>query len=91
MAPMSKLTYCKPQEAGLASEARAVGRRIAALLDTLDEFTWALMEDGGPDSNTLPNDCRLFRRTMIEKLEAEGWRLKVKSNDKWSVLPPKDY
>lgn len=91
MAPMSQLTYCKPQEAGLASEARAVGRRVAELLDALSSFSWSIVDEGGMDANTLPNDCRMVKMSIIEKMRDEGWRIRVKENGKYSVLPPKDY
>jgi len=77
----SETKYCEPWCAGLASEPRAVGRRLAAVLDAL----------GGVNRNVcqgaVESDCEDLKRTMIEKLRAEGWRVTV--GEKWKVLPPK--
>jgi len=78
-------SYCKPWEAGLASEAQAVAKRIGELYDALDTINANLM-DAGP--GTLVDDCWEFKMRVRDKLEAEGWRFKVGRGDKWRAIPP---
>lgn len=74
--------WCEPWEAGLASEASAVGRRLGELLTALDNV------DSNIVKGTLPNDLREFRLNLHERLKAEGWRITAKQHG-WKVLPPK--
>jgi hypothetical protein len=79
-----KKAYCKPHEAGLQSEARAVGRRIGKVLDALATINaWVI--DG-----EMVNDCWRMRRQIIDQLEADGWRIKLTASDRFQVLPPKE-
>jgi hypothetical protein len=74
--------YCEPQEAGFCSEARAVGRRIARLLDAMgDVNTWIV-------EGQIADDCRDFRIQVIDRLRAEGWRISIPA-EHYRVLPPK--
>lgn len=82
---MPKLTYCIPNEAGLASEGRAVGRRISKLLDALEDLNSCLC--GGD----IIEEKYAYKFALLEKLRAEGWRCSVNARDCWQVLPPKDY
>jgi hypothetical protein len=75
--------YCEPAEAGLASEAKAVGRRIGHILDALGEVNNFLCD------GQINEDCRELRMKMIERLKAEGWRISIPKNS-YKVLPPKD-
>ena len=83
MAEAKKVTeeYCKPWCAGLASEPRAVGRRLGKLLDALDTIDRNSCEGGVTES------AYNLKIEMLDKLRAEGWR--ITANDKWQVLPPK--
>lgn len=81
---LNDLTYVKPHEAGLKSEGRAVGRKLAALLDAMD----ALDQYAG--SGELIDGLWRQKQEIIAKLRAEGWRVKAQGN-RWQVLPPKDY
>jgi hypothetical protein len=75
--------YCNPNEAGLASTSRAVGRRLGRILDALDtEISWAVC------SGDILEDVRDLAFKMREKLKAEGWRITVNRHDRWQVLPP---
>lgn len=74
-------TYVKPAEAGLASEARAVGRRIGKLLDSLGDVNRNVAE------GTISDECSDFRQAMIEKLVQNGWRVTIPANS-YRVLPP---
>jgi predicted RNA-binding Zn-ribbon protein involved in translation (DUF1610 family) len=76
------LTYVVPLEAGLASEAKAVGRRLAALLDALGDINTWVVEKG-----ELTEKCWEFKTQLIAKLDAEGWRIRI-PRDKYHVLPP---
>jgi hypothetical protein len=76
--------YVNPNNAGLASESHAVGRRIAKMLDSLASINRWVVE--GP----IEQDCWKFRTELVEKLRASGWRVSLKANDNFQVLPPKD-
>lgn len=74
-------SYVKPAEAGLASEARAVGRKIGKLLDALGDVNRFVAE------GTISDECGDFRHAMIEKLVENGWRVTIPANS-YRVLPP---
>lgn len=74
--------YCKPNESGLASEARAVGRKIGKLLDATGTLSRWICE--GP----IVDDCDSLRSAIIDGLRADGWRVRVAPSDRWQVLPP---
>ena len=76
--------YCTPSNAGLASEPRAAGRRIGRLLDALGTEVNNFVCEGD-----IAEDVRQFRISLIEKLRAEGWRIKLNASNKWQVLPPR--
>ena len=74
-------SYVKPAEAGLASEARAVGRRIARMLDALGEVNkWVA-------KGTISDESFDFKASVIEKLCEAGWRVTCPKNS-YRVLPP---
>ena len=79
-----QLDYVKPNNAGLASESHAVGRRIARMLDGLASVNKWVVE------GQIENDCWRFRTQLIDKLRESGWRVSIKANDNFQVLPPKD-
>ena len=83
----SDMTYARPHEAGLASEARAVGKRIAAIIEELGSLD-TIMHGG---TGTLAEECRQIRIHMIEELTEEGWRCGYTPSGRYRVLPPKDY
>ena len=83
---MSKLKYCVPSEAGLASAGPAVGRRIARLLGALGDCINRYVCEG-----QIEQDCFELKIKIIEQLKAEGWRIKAKEHEGYSVLVPKDY
>lgn len=74
--------YAIPHEAGLASEARAVGKRLAELLDGLGNVNSFIIEQG-----ELVEQCWQFKVDLIEKLKADGWRISIPKNN-YKVLPP---
>lgn len=76
------LTYCVPNEAGLASEARAVGRRLGALLDALGDVNEWIIERG-----ELTEELWNAKVRLIERLKADGWRITIPKNN-YKVLPP---
>lgn len=73
--------YLDPHEAGLASEARAVGRRAAAVLNALGDLNANLA------SGTLIDECFRLKGEMIRRLEEDGWRVSIPGNS-YRVLPP---
>lgn len=76
------LTYAVPHEAGLASEAKAVGKRLAELLDALGGVNTWLIEKGA-----LTESCWQFKMDLIDKLKQDGWRISIPKNN-YKVLPP---
>lgn len=79
-----KADYVKPNNAGLASESRAVGRRIAKLLDACSDINRWVVE------GAIENDCWNFRCQLKEKLEKSGWRVSLNARERFVVLPPKE-
>lgn len=78
------LTYANPHEAGLASSAKSICKRIATLLNALSDINpWVC--DG-----TMIGECFDYKRETIKSLEAEGWRIAIKGN-KYTVKPPVNY
>lgn len=77
------MAYCEPWNAGLASEPKAVARRLARLLNTLGTEINDHIARG-----ELPEELRQLRMRMLEKLRAEGWRI-TQGDRGWKVLQPK--
>lgn len=73
--------WCEPYEAGLSSEAKAVGKRLGELLTALSGFDNIV-------KGTLPHELWQYRIALHERLKAEGWRITGTANG-WKVLPPK--
>jgi hypothetical protein len=80
-----KPRYCKPWNAGLASEPRAVGRTLGRLLDAIGEVNENLVE------GQVIEDCRALKLCLLENLRADGWRITRRDAPtyRWQVLPPK--
>jgi hypothetical protein len=74
--------YCTPSECGKASEARAVGTRLAHLLDHLGYINRWVCE--GP----AVEHCERFANHLRRRLRAEGWRVTIRG-ERWQVLPPR--
>ena len=80
-----KLTYCIPEEVGLASEGSAVAKRLGRLLTALgNEINGYICQ--GP----IHESVRELRIQIIDKLKAEGWRVKATDNG-YRVLLPLEY
>lgn len=78
-----KTEYCRPWNAGLSSEPRAVGRRLGKLLDALaDQINDHIVQ------GQITQDCWQFRMKLLDKLKADGWRITIPHNN-YQVLPPK--
>jgi len=82
-------TYCRPSEAGLASEGRAVARRLSRLLTALGSEINNCVVEGGLDS--ISEDIWNFKCILIANLKADGWRITAKDSGGYRVLVPKDY
>ena len=78
--------YVKPNDAGLNSEPRAVGRRLGKLLDALADQVNSWICQGPIDE-----DVRRFRQELTEKLIADGWEVRVGAHDRYIVKPGKAY
>lgn len=78
--------YCVPNEAGLASEGKAVARRVARLLNALesDVNKWVV-------SGQIEQDIWDFKVMLLEKLRADSWQVEAKEHGGWSVKTPKEY
>jgi hypothetical protein len=79
---MSK-PYCKPWNAGLASETPAVCKRIGRLLTALDTEITSNVVDG-----VINDDIHTFRMDLMRKLEAEGWSLSYDGGNRMKVRQP---
>ena len=74
--------YCTPWNAGLASETKAVCRRLSRLIDSLNDEINANIAEG-----EIVNDVWQFKTKLIEKLRAEGWTITF--TNKTHVKAPK--
>lgn len=79
----NKEMWCEPWSAGLASEPRAVAKRLSELLTALGRI------DSNIVRGTLPHELWEYRISLHERLKAEGWRI-TGTRDGWKVLPPKE-
>jgi hypothetical protein len=77
------MTYCKPHNAGLASETGAVCRRLGRLLTGLDTEINAWVVEG-----EILQDIRDFRYRTMQRLENEGWSMSYDGGDRLKVRPP---
>ena len=75
--------YCKPWNAGLASETPAVCRRLGRLFDALDTEINTNIADG-----QIVEDVRQFRSQLQKQLLAEGWSMSYLGGNKMRVRPP---
>lgn len=79
--------YCKPWNAGLASETKAVERRLARLLRALkDEVNDQIVK---PGEGTVADAVYNFRCTVIENLRASGWTVKANERGGYTVKAPR--
>ena len=77
------MTYARPHEAGLGSAAKAVGKRLARLLDALGDIDPGVIHEG-----ELTERCWNMRMELIDKLRADGWLVTIPRNN-YRVVPPK--
>lgn len=75
--------YCKPWNAGLASETPAVARRIGRLLETLDTEI-----NGHVCEGQILDDVRNFRMKLCTALELDGWTFSYDGGNKMKVRAP---
>ncbi len=75
--------YCKPWNAGLASETPAVARRIGRLLQALDAEINANICEGA-----IVDDVRAFRLDLCTKLERDGWTFSYDGDNRMKVRAP---
>lgn len=80
---MTKKPYCKPHNAGLASETGAVCRRLSRMLTGLDVEINAWIVEGA-----ILDDIRTFRLQVMERLEREGWTMSYNGGDRLKVRQP---
>lgn len=79
--------YCKPLEAGLASEGRAVARTLGKMFDAMDNVSsWIV-------NGTITEDIQNARRRIRDQLEAEGWTVsyqngQLQGTNHCNVYPP---
>lgn len=80
--------YVQPNDAGIPSTPENVGKRLGKLLDALDGSDtinrWIV---GGP----ITEDLWQFKQTLMAKLQADGWEIKVGKSDHYRVKPSKKY
>lgn len=75
--------YCKPWNAGLASETGAVCRRIGRLMTALDTEINSNIAQGD-----IVKHIRDFRYEMMQRLEAEGWTMSYDGGNRLKVRAP---
>lgn len=75
--------YCKPQNAGLASETSAVCKRLGRLFDALDSEITSMVVEG-----EIIEDVRAFRFALMTKLEADGWTMSYDGGERFKVRQP---
>lgn len=75
--------YCKPHNAGLASETPAVCRRIGKLITALDTEINAYIVEG-----KILSDVFAFRNVLIKRLEADGWTFSYDGGNRMKVRQP---
>lgn len=78
-------TYCQPSEAGLASEGKAVARRLSKLLNALENEINKYVVAGA-----IEEDIWQFKTALLDKLRADGWRIENTDNG-WKARLPEDY
>lgn len=79
----ANMAYCKPWNAGLASETSAVCKRLSRLLDALHNEVNQNIAEGA-----ICDDLREFSFSLQTKLEAEGWTFSYDGGDKLKVREP---
>lgn len=82
---MAQLTYCIPNETGLGSYGPAVAKRIARLLRVLEYEV-----NESCCAGQINNDVRALRQSIMAKLKAEGWHIRI-DEQRYSVQLPKGY
>lgn len=79
---MAEQPYCKSWNAGLASETKAVCRKLGRLFDAIDAISGDIV--GG----AIRDDLLDFRHRLRERLLAEGWQVSYEGGDRMKVRPP---
>lgn len=79
---MTKL-YCRPWNAGLASETPAVCRRLGRLIAALHDEINANFVEG-----EICDDLRAFSYSLQTKLENEGWTFSSDGGNRLKVRQP---
>ena len=80
--------YCRPLNAGLASETGAVARKLGKLFDAID-----VMKDGGIVSGAILDDLYAVWHKLKNGLETEGWTVSymngsLEGSNRAHVYPP---
>lgn len=75
--------FCRPWNAGLASETPAVERRLGRLLTALDTEINAHIVEG-----SIVNRLWEFRYQLCKDLEADGWTMSYDGGDRVKVRAP---
>lgn len=83
---MSETAYCKPLNAGLASETGAVARKLGRLLDALDVVNSFIVR------GDILDDLYALRQKIHDGLEGQGWTVsamngQLQGSDKMHVYP----
>lgn len=74
---MKRKPYCTPKEAGIPSTRRNVAKRIAKLMEALDQFGWPIVD------GQIIDDCQNFKFKLINNLRLDGWTVNVSEKDRW--------
>lgn len=79
--------YCKPLNAGLASETRAVTRTLGKMIDALDTINRNIVD------GQIVDDLRAVREQIVDGLEDEGWTVsfcngRLEGTNSAHVYPP---
>lgn len=75
--------YCRPLNAGLASEPKAVARRLARLVRAVDDEVNSMVVSG-----RVLDDLREFRKALCKGLAEDGWDWTFGGSDRLKFRPP---
>jgi hypothetical protein len=70
---VNRVAYCEPWNCGPCSTQRAVNRRIAHVLDAIEEINSNVIMAG---KGTIENDVWGFRYDLIQKLRRDGYEIR---------------
>lgn len=78
------MSYFIPKNAGIPSEPKEAGKRVAKLLNALDSHVNEYIAEGA-----LIEELRTFRNRILAEMRREGWQIRNTEARGWQVSPTK--